>query len=93
MSVIATGMDMPRSCGSCEASGTGVCKLWMKSSEINGIGYNRHPDCPIKSVEGLIEEIRKMPNDNPSYWHTCDVVDRENLIEIIKEYCKVSEKE
>lgn len=94
MSVILTGRDMPDSCESCRLQFSN-CDIRYNLGVIEStrlkLDKKRHPDCPLKSVEGLIEKIRKMPNDNPSYWHTCDVVDREDLIEIIKEYCEVSE--
>ena len=38
---------------------------------------------PITVLEDIKEEIRKMPNRNPSYSHTCDVVDREDVFDII----------
>ena len=46
--MIIVDAEMPKSCGGCKASGTGVCTKWMDASAINGIGYNRHPNCPIK---------------------------------------------
>lgn len=93
MSVIVTGMEVPRSCGGCEASGTGVCKLWMKSSEINGIGYNRHSDCPLKSVERLIERIEKSKVHDSSYMYDWLSYNKGlmDAVEYIKEYCEVSE--
>ena len=37
-------------------------------------------------------EIEKMPNRNPSYTHTCDVVDREEVLNIIDKYKAESEE-
>ena len=54
MSVIVVGMEMPKSCGGCNASGTGVCRKWF---DVKELGSKRSEDCPLKSVDGLIEEI------------------------------------
>ena len=42
-------------------------------------------------IEGIKGEIRKMPNRNPSYTHTCDVVDREDVLDIIDNHIKAGE--
>ena len=34
-------------------------------------------------IDKVLEIIDKMPNDNPSYWNRCDVVDREALREAV----------
>ena len=44
MSLIIEGAVMPKSCGGCKASGTDVCKVWMKSKDLSA----RHPDCPLR---------------------------------------------
>jgi hypothetical protein len=87
MSVIVTGMDMPERCIQCSFhnNSNDYCKIKYEFASLVK-GKN---DCPLKSIDGLIEKIKEMPNRNPSYSHTCDVVDREDLIEIIKEYCEV----
>ena len=45
-----------------------------------------------KQLEQVLQEIRQeieqMQNANPSYWNTCDVVDRAELLEIIDEHIK-----
>lgn len=38
-------------------------------------------------------EIEALPNANPSYTHTCDVVDREDVIDIIDKYIEGGESE
>lgn len=38
-------------------------------------------------------EIEALSNANPSYTHTCDVVDREDVIDIIDKYIEGSESE
>ena len=42
-------------------------------------------------LKGIKGEIRKMPNRNPSYTHTCDVVDREDVLDIIDNHIKAGE--
>ena len=34
---------MPKCCGTCEASGTGACGIWMKNKDLQTIAQ----DCPI----------------------------------------------
>lgn len=49
----------------------------------------KNPELIDRSViEAIRQEIEKLPNDNPSYWHTCDVVDREDVLEIIDKHMK-----
>ena len=38
---------------------------------------------PISVLEDIKAEICELPNANPSYWNTCDVVDREVVLDII----------
>ena len=47
MGVYIIGMDMPTSCGACAASGTSVCKVWMRSDNLKV----RHSDCPLIEVQ------------------------------------------
>ena len=46
MSLIIEGAEMPKSCGGCRASGTDVCKVWMKSKDLSV----RHPGCPLQKI-------------------------------------------
>ena len=48
---------------------------------------------PMSVIEDIKAEIRKMPNRNPSYTHTCDVVDREDVLEIIDKHISGKEQE
>lgn len=83
MSVIVTGMDMPNNCNDCgivaEKAKT-ICKS-------NG--------CSLKSIDGLIKKIVNSPSDvgQDMYKTKYDgAARRQNeIIEIIKEYCEVSE--
>lgn len=36
------------------------------------------------SRQAVLEVVKSMPNDNPSYWHTCDVIDREDTLDEIE---------
>lgn len=40
----------------------------------------------IVELEKIKDEINEMSNANPSYWYTCDVVDRADLIDMIDNY-------
>ena len=91
MSVILTGMNTPNMCGRCE--------LWdidreicMRLVQTNADKMTIRNDCPVKSVEGLIERIEKIggneeksvyKNLNPSY-----VQGLKEAIKTIKEYCE-----
>ena len=37
----------------------------------------------LVSKKDIVDIIKKMPNDNPSYWNSCDVVDRQELLDEI----------
>lgn len=47
---------------------------------------------PIESIHKLIERIKNHSNDNPSYWCTCDVIDREFVLDAIDEMLENWEK-
>ena len=52
---------------------------------INGIPLPEH-------LNKIKAEIEALSNANPSYTHTCDVVDREDVIDIIDKYIEGSEE-
>ena len=91
MSVIVTEMDMPETCYSCK-----FCQEDDQLRDYCGITYDaiwygekeRLKDCPLKPIEGLIEEIEK-------YWMECDDLLQAPTLrgvrKIIKEYCEVEE--
>ena len=76
MSVIYTRINKPRSCGPCN-----LCPEWMNRNW----GCQSPVDCPLKSVEGLIEKIQSL--------HTQESVDGQDMLQAydvirtIKEYC------
>lgn len=48
--VIKTNLpEIPKCCGSCPASGTGVCRKWMNVDR-KELGSKRADDCPILAV-------------------------------------------
>lgn len=42
----------------------------------------------LTAIDNIRQEIRKLSNANPSYWHTCDVIEREEVLDIIDKYIK-----
>ncbi len=88
MSVIVTGIDIPKSCGECNASGTGVCRKWF---DVKEIGLKRSEHCPLKSIDGLIEKIDK--KSNSGQWSEATVYGMKKAIAIIKEYCGMEDAE
>ena len=45
------------------------------------------------SLNAVIEILKKMPNDNPSYWNTCDVINRQDTIDEVLELPSVEPQE
>lgn len=96
MAVIVKGMDMPEDCASCDFRVDGIgnihCGKTYSRIGITCACYERMKDCPLRSVEGLIEYIKK---------HSYPVRYDRNSIEqgmtitgieqAIKEYCGLEE--
>ena len=92
--VIITGMDMPDTCKECRKE---------SSFQVVGIdcAFLNHKDCPLKSVNGLIAEIKsKAITHGQVVEGEYFAEDAENInygldmaIEIIKEYCKEEQEE
>ena len=93
MSVIVTGIDMPKSCGECNASGTGVCRKWF---DVKELGSKRSEHCLLKSVDGLIKRINKLAYSEAEYgieeFDASKIVHLDDLVEVIKEYCGMEDK-
>jgi len=85
MSVIVTGMEMPEYCCDCPCynSENGQCKI-TKDYEI----IKRAFDCPLKYVEGLIEQIKEYNEFNRG---EIDELYMNDIIKIVKEYCGMEE--
>ena len=54
----------------------------VKNRAIKALEQQTSDDCV--SRQAAINEIKSMSNANPSYWATCDVIDREDLIDNIQ---------
>lgn len=92
MAVIVT--KAPKSCFECPAFATKACGLWDKAKTYSDQKTRRHEDCPLKSVEGLIERIRRQEfvhhTDNGGYYMEPAEI-KDVVISIIKEYCGLEE--
>lgn len=105
MSIILTGMDMQDFCYLCNIEhadetryGEEIshdCPLIYKGYTDEFRLFEKHPDCPLKSIDVLIEKIERIgsneeksvyKNLNPSY-----VQGLKDAIGIIKEYCEMEE--
>ena len=88
--------DIERSCGKCDLmmpSKEPILEAYkiainsLKVDEMYDLAEENADDFIPKSViDDIKAEIRKMPNRNPSYTHTCDVVDREDVLDIIDKH-------
>jgi len=100
MSVIVTRMDMPKCCDVCERDCPEKSKIWYLADDkdINN-GTAIHPQCPLKSIDGLIEKIQNVSDYEPLvqggayYGNRYKKADqlKDEIIDIIKEYCEVKE--
>ena len=43
--------------------------------------------------QAVLEVVKSMPNDNPSYWNTCDVINREDTLDEIENLPSVTPTE
>lgn len=104
MAVIVTGMDMPGKCADCKLTyldtgddayfGANEYRCVIDDSVIDCNVSEKAYDCPLKSVEGLIEQIRKHEfvhfKDNGGYY--MEPAEIKDVVEtIIKEYCGMEE--
>lgn len=97
MAIIITGVKMPDNCRECSfAIGKGdyrYCpKVVDEDCRMRDVSRNfneRHYDCPLRSVDGLIEHIRKF-----SYPVHCDIdchkhgMTMKHIEEVIRGYCE-----
>lgn len=80
--VIVTDMEMPKTCMKCKDFVTysiydGYCIKLKKHMHVTDSTKERCPDCPLKSIEGLIEKIESQT-----------MISKKSVIGLIKEYCK-----
>lgn len=83
MAVIVKGDNMPKNCQYCRHNkpsryGDFYCHMDLGETPRN------MKDCPLKSVDGLIEQIIE------EYGHSTSL---DGIIDVIKEYCEVSDND
>lgn len=59
-----------------------VCKYNVKKECTNAF-ISMYKDCAECILNEIRHEVYRLPNDNPSYWNKCDVIEREKVLEII----------
>ena len=86
MSVIVTGIDMPKNCVDCRKESTqnvvGIDCSWLDNK-----------NCPLKSIDGLIERIEKAKGvfNQHGEQASLEATGLQYAIELIKEYCEVQD--
>lgn len=86
MSVIITGITSDIKCIDCPMRDLDDnCLAQKYESET---WEEMKADCPLKSIDGLIENIKTTDSDYRYNGHNLSI---DGVIEIIKEYCEVSE--
>ena len=96
MAVIVTGMDMPDDCLVCplhtEYMSNVICRKTGSKIGITCAFYERMNDCPLKSVDGLIEKIEdKYERTWMSDYRGGHIDGCLESIKEIKEYCGLEE--
>lgn len=95
MSVILTGVDTPKNCDSCDLyvldrDGFPYC---AKTKQFIFKGKIHNKDCPLKSVDGLIEMLNDARYCGGGHYSenalSSGIL---SAIEIIKEYCEMEDK-
>lgn len=95
MSVIVAGMDMPYYCGKCGgcydyANDKYFCALDDNSFDVViDKEVKRHKDCPLKSIDGLLEKITQLPTQKNTEGQ--DMYQAYDVLRTIREYCEVKE--
>ena len=95
MSVIVTGIEMPKSCVRCDLCDSGGYRMALKRQTDKNI-YERYKGCPLKSVDGLIEKLNKAGADNDKSvfknLHLSYIQGLKDAMKIIKEYCGMEDE-
>ena len=60
---------------------TDELKAWAEEQ-----AYERAKAEYIEKLNGIRAEIKALSNANPSYWHSGDMVDRDDVLDIIDKY-------
>lgn len=91
--MIVTGMEMQKGCGGCFMSKNDFCTKWVEVERCN-FNKKRSKDCPLKSVEVLIEKIeREYPHNQCTDVLSGYAEAIEDVLKIIEEYCGMEEKD
>lgn len=77
--------EIPTSCGMCKASGTGVCKVWMRSKDLS----KRHNECPIIEMLTCEKCFYWKPRGDGYDFGWCKRLD---IMTVDKFYCGNAEK-
>lgn len=89
MSVVIK-MDMPKSCGMCECSGTGVCREWMKVDR-RDMGSKRAVSCPILcelpekhgrliDADDFLNFLKALTDNGASYQSVIELLEKSETI-------------
>lgn len=92
MGVIVTGMKMPESCVECDKRRFNKCYMngvMAIEHEYRNNNKKINPDCPLKSVDGLIEKIKE---HNECHRDEIDGLYMNDILEIVKEYCEMEDE-
>lgn len=88
MAVILTNIDMPKSCVECDKRKFNKCymnSVMVIEHEYRNNDKKIHPDCPLKSVDKLIEAIERLPTQENSEGQ--DMYQAYDVLRTIREYC------
>lgn len=86
MSVIITDMDMPKE---------NNCRFCEKDCFWQGADVDRKDhieDCPLKSVDGLIDAVATISTKYFKGYQGVVYVDYNKVLEVVKEYCEVEDR-
>ena len=90
MSVILN-IDMPESCNKCPLNDGVHC--YITGKDWNWGMSKRRSDCPLKSVDGLIEKIENRRYTNKFHFEqNANSTGLASAIEIIQEYCEMEDE-
>lgn len=92
--------ELPQGCDSCFCSYVDYCYeeyvLWCGALDecVTGNQYDRPNNCPLKSIDGLIEKINEQEfthHNGDNHWYMTPAEIKEIVGNIIREYCEVEE--
>ena len=90
MSVIVIGMDTPQHCYDCSVCYDYMaCSITESRMDWKKCDKERHKDCPLKSIDGLIEKITQLPTQENTEGQ--NMFQAYDVLRTIREYCEVSE--